>query len=75
MVGLALGAASVVLLAPSMTFHRRRGRPGPAGGDRFAWAAAIPLTVVVAVLPVLIAALVMVRRPDPAAQLRMLESG
>jgi hypothetical protein len=41
----------------------------------FAWARAIPLTVLVAVLPVLLAALVMVRRPDPAAQLRALESG
>jgi hypothetical protein len=42
---------------------------------QFAWARAIPLTVLVAALPVLLAALIVVRRPDPAAQLRAMESG
>jgi hypothetical protein len=71
-VGLALGAASVVLLAPSITRIAGAGAPAVTG---FAWAAAIPLSVVVAVLPVLMAALAMLHRPDAAAQLRMLESG
>ena len=73
--GLALGAASVVLLAPSMTTAADAGSPIPPVVTGFAWAAAIPLAVVVAVLPVLMAALAMLHRPDPAAQLRMLESG
>ncbi len=73
--GLALGAASVALLAPSMTAAAGAGSPIPPVVTGFAWAAAIPLTVVVAVLPVLMAALAMLHRPDPAAQLRMLESG
>jgi hypothetical protein len=74
-VGLALGAAVVVLLAPSVTLTAGASAPVPPPVTEFAWARAIPLTVLVAVLPVLLAALVMVRRPDPAAQLRALESG
>jgi hypothetical protein len=73
--GLALGAVSVVLLAPSMTPAAGAGTPGPPVMTGFAWAAAIPLALVVAVLPVLMAALAMLHRPDPAAQLRVLESG
>jgi hypothetical protein len=74
-VGLALGAAGVLLLAPSVTLTTSARTPVPPVVTEFAWARAIPLTVLVAVLPVLLAALIMVRRPDPAAQLRALESG
>jgi hypothetical protein len=75
LVGLALGAAGVLLLAPSVTLTTGGGTPVPPPVTQFAWARAIPLTVLVAVLPVLLAALIVVRRPDPAAQLRAMESG
>lgn len=74
-IGLVLGAVSVVLLAPSMTAAAGASAPVPPVVTGFAWAAAIPLALVVAVLPVLMAALAMLRRPDPAAQLRAQESG
>jgi len=73
--GLVLGAAGVLLLAPSVTLTSGASAPVPPPVTEFAWARAVPLTVLVAVLPVLLAALIMVRRPDPAAQLRALESG
>jgi hypothetical protein len=40
----------------------------------FDWAQTLPLALAVAALPVLVAALVIARRPDPAAQLRAAES-
>jgi hypothetical protein len=48
--------------------------PVPPPVTLFDPAQALPLAAVVAVLPALAAALVMIRRPDPAAELRAAEA-
>ena len=50
------------------------GAPVPPVLIQFGWALTLPLTVAVAVLPVLAAALTIARRPDAAAELRTAEA-
>ncbi|HUN35159.1 MAG TPA: FtsX-like permease family protein [Trebonia sp.] len=70
--GLALGATLAWLTVPAVTLTASAAAPTPSALTEFAWPTALPLAAVVAVVPVLAAALAMARRPDPAAQLRTL---
>jgi hypothetical protein len=74
LVGLALGAAISGLLVPAITLTTNATRPVPAAVAEFDWSLALPLALAVAVLPVLVAAATVARRPDPAAGLRTAES-
>ncbi|HEY2549518.1 MAG TPA: FtsX-like permease family protein [Streptosporangiaceae bacterium] len=74
LVGLALGAAISGLLVPAITLTTNATRPVPAAVAEFDWSLALPLALAVAVLPVLVAAVTVARRPDPAASLRTAES-
>jgi hypothetical protein len=73
-VGLLLGAALGALLVPAVTLTAGAVAPVPSALAEFAWSRAVPLAAVVAALPVLVAAVATVRRPDPARRLRTAES-
>jgi len=68
--GLALGWAVAGLLVPAVTLTGNATRPVPPPLTMFDLPQAISLAVAIAVLPVLVAAIAMSRRPDPAAELR-----
>jgi hypothetical protein len=68
--GLALGWAVAELLVPAVTLTGNATRPVPPPLTMFDLPQAVSLAVAVAVLPVLVAAIAMSRRPDPAAELR-----
>jgi len=72
--GLVLGAVLAWLLVPAVTLTTGATAPVPPVVTEFAWSSAVPLAVLVATLPVLVAAVAMVRRPDPAARLRATEA-
>jgi hypothetical protein len=72
--GLVLGAVVAELLVPAVTLTVRASPPVPSVITQFAWAQALPLALAVAALPVLVAAAVIARRPDPAAELRTAEA-
>ena len=72
--GLVLGAVIAELLVPAVTLTVRASPPVPSVITQFAWAQALPLALAVAALPVLVAATVIARRPDPAAELRAAEA-
>ena len=72
--GLVLGAAIAELLVPAVTLTDTASLPVPPVIIEFDWAQTLPLALAVAALPVLVAALVVARRPDPAAQLRAAEA-
>jgi predicted lysophospholipase L1 biosynthesis ABC-type transport system permease subunit len=72
--GLVLGAVIAELLVPAVTLTGTASLPVPPVIIEFDWAQTLPLALAVAALPVLVAALVIARRPDPAAQLRAAES-
>lgn len=72
--GLALGAFLAELLVPAITLSPAATTPQPPVLIEFGWAATLGAAVLLAVLPVLAAALVMIRRPDPAASLRAAEA-
>ncbi len=72
--GLALGAFLAELLVPAITLTPAATTPQPPVLIEFGWAATLGAAVLLAVLPVLAAALVMIRRPDPAASLRAAEA-
>ena len=73
-VGLGLGALLSAILVPAVTLTARATVPVPPALTEFAWPLAVPLALAVAILPVLVAAVVAARRPDPAARLRVTES-
>jgi len=73
-VGLAIGAFLAELLVPAITLSPAAAAPVPPVLIEFGWPATLGAALALAVLPVLIAALVMVRRPDPAAGLRASEA-
>jgi FtsX-like permease family len=73
-VGVALGAVLAWLLGPAVTLTTGAVTPVPAPLAEFAWSWAVLLAVGVAVLPVLVAAATVLRRPDPAALLRTTEA-
>jgi hypothetical protein len=68
--GLALGWAVAGLLVPAVTLTGNATRPVPPPLTMLDLPQAISLAVAVAVLPVIVAAIAMSRRPDPAAELR-----
>jgi ABC-type antimicrobial peptide transport system permease subunit len=72
--GLALGAFLAELLVPAITLSPAATTPQPPVLIEFGWAATLGAALLLAVLPVLAAALVMIRRPDPAASLRAAEA-
>ena len=72
--GLVLGAVLAELLVPAITLSATATTPQPPVLIEFGWVPTLGAAVFLAVLPVLAAALVMVRRPDAAASLRAAEA-
>jgi FtsX-like permease family len=72
--GLLLGTIVARLLVPAVTLTTTAQLPVPPPVTLFDLPQTIPLAVAVAVLPALAAALVIFRRPDPAAELRAAEA-
>ena len=72
--GLLLGTVVARLLVPAVTLSPTAQAPVPPPVTLFDLPQTIPLAVAVAVLPALAAALVVFRRPDPAAELRAAEA-
>ena len=72
--GLILGTVVARLLVPAVTLSPTAQIPVPPPVTMFDLPQTIPLAAAVAVLPALAAALVIFRRPDPAAELRAAEA-
>ena len=72
--GLVLGVVLAELLVPAITLTSAATRPVPPVLIEFGWTQTLLLALVVAVLPVLAAALTLARRPDAAAELRAAEA-
>jgi len=72
--GLALGATLAWLVVPAVTLTAGAVAPVPPALTEYPWFLAVSLAAAVAVVPVLAAAVTMAREPDPAAQLRTLET-
>jgi hypothetical protein len=72
--GLALGAVLAELLVPAVTLTSTGAVPVPPAVIEIGWSRALLLALAVAVLPVLVAAAAVVRRPDAAARLRAAEA-
>jgi FtsX-like permease family protein len=68
--GLILGCVVASLLVPAVTLSPTAQIPVPPPVTLFDLGQTVPLAVAVAVIPALAAALVIFRRPDPAAELR-----
>jgi len=73
--GLLLGTVVARLLVPAVTLSPTAQIPVPPPLTMFDLPQTIPLAAAAAVLPALAAALVVFRRPDPAAELRAAEAG
>ncbi len=71
--GLILGSVVARLLVPAVTLSPTAQIPVPPPITLFDLRQTVPLAVAVAVIPALAAALVIFRRPDPAAELRAAE--
>jgi len=72
--GLLLGILVARLLVPAVTLTPTAQRPVPPPVTMFDLPQTVPLALLVAVVPALAAALVVFRRPDPAAELRAAEA-
>jgi hypothetical protein len=72
--GLVLGIVVAGLLVPAVTLTTSARQPVPPPVTLFDLPQTLPLAAAVAILPALAAALVVVRRPDPAAELRAAEA-
>jgi hypothetical protein len=72
--GLVLGTVVARLLVPAVTLTTTAQRPVPPPVTLFDLPQTVPLALAVAVIPALAAALVVFRRPDPAAELRAAEA-
>jgi FtsX-like permease family len=72
--GLVLGIVVARLLVPAVTLTTSARQPVPPPVTLFDLPQTLPLAAAVAILPALAAALVVVRRPDPAAELRAAEA-
>jgi len=72
--GLLLGIVVARLLVPAVTLTTTAQLPVPPAVTMVDLPQTVPLAVAVAVLPALAAALVVFRRPDPAAELRAAEA-
>jgi FtsX-like permease family protein len=73
-IGLVIGVVLADLLVPAITLSVAGAAPVPPVLIEFGWVQSLGTAVILAVLPVLVAALVMVRRPDAAADLRSAEA-
>jgi hypothetical protein len=74
MLGVVLGTAVASLLVPAVTLSVAATQPVPPPVTLFDLPQTLSLAAVVAILPALATALVMLRRPDPAADLRAAEA-
>jgi hypothetical protein len=74
-IGLLLGGVLARLLVPAVTLTATATRPIPPVLVEFSWAWTAAIAVVVAAVPALAALAVALRRPDPAARLRVVEEG
>jgi ABC-type antimicrobial peptide transport system permease subunit len=72
--GLVLGIVVARLLVPAVTLTTSAQQPVPPPLTLYDLPQTLPLAAAVAILPALAAALVVVRRPDPAAELRAAEA-
>ena len=72
--GLLLGTIVARLLVPAVTLNTAAQQPVPPPVTLFDLPQTVALAAVVAIVPALAAALVVIRRPDPAAELRAAES-
>jgi FtsX-like permease family len=72
--GLLLGTVVARLLVPAVTLSTAAQPPVPPAIALFDLPQTVPLAAIIAVLPALAAALVVFRRPDPAAELRAAEA-
>ena len=72
--GVILGAAVARLLVPAVTLSPAATQPAPPPVTLFDLPQTLPLAAAVAVIPALATALIMIRRPDPAADLRATEA-
>jgi ABC-type antimicrobial peptide transport system permease subunit len=72
--GLILGTVVARLLVPAVTLTATAQAPVPPPDTLFDLAQTVPLAAAVAIVPALAAALVIFRRPDPAAELRAAEA-
>ncbi len=72
--GLVLGTVVARLLVPAVTLTAAAQQPVPPPVTMFDLSQTLPLAALVAVLPALAAALILFRRPDPAAELRAAEA-
>ena len=72
--GLILGTAVARLLVPAVTLTASATQPVPPPLTLFDLPQTLPLAAAVAILPALATALIMIRRPDPAAALRAAEA-
>lgn len=73
LLGLVLGAVVARLLVPAVTLSSAAAQPVPLPLTLYDLPQTLPLAAAVAVLPALATALIMIRRPDPAAELRAAE--
>jgi FtsX-like permease family protein len=72
--GVLLGTLVARLLVPAVTLTEAALPPTPPALTLYDLPQAIPLALIVAVLPAVIAALAATRKPDPAAELRAMEA-
>jgi len=72
--GLLLGTVVARLLVPAVTLTATATQPVPPPLTLFDLPQTLPLAAAVAILPALATALIMIRRPDPAAALRAAEA-
>ena len=72
--GVVLGTVVARLLVPAVTLTAAATQPVPPPLTLFDLPQTLPLAAAVAILPALATALIMIRRPDPAAELRAAEA-
>jgi predicted lysophospholipase L1 biosynthesis ABC-type transport system permease subunit len=73
--GLVLGAVLARLLVPAVTLTTTATTPVPPPITMLNLADSVPLALVIAIAPTLVAAAALLRRPDPATELRAAEAG
>jgi len=74
LLGLVLGTVVARLLVPAVTLNSAAAQPTPPPLTLYDLPQTLPLAAAIAVLPALATALIMIRRPDPAAELRAAEA-
>jgi ABC-type antimicrobial peptide transport system permease subunit len=72
--GVVLGTLVARLLVPAVTLTAAATQPVPPPVTLFDLPQTLPLAAAVAIIPALATALIMIRRPDPAAELRAAEA-